>query len=162
MSPLIREKFDGQEFESLAHLVQRVSTFESQHRSLCKQKYLKGTATASDSYDAGSDEDDPGVATVEWTWGKALVSCPWLKETESAYDFDVKKADKSFDLLLEKKQLRLPAIHVIPSAEKLKGKKYCKFHNATNHNTNECRIFRLHIQKAIESNLNQPRNRQWT
>jgi hypothetical protein len=31
MSPLIREKFDGQEFESLAHLVQRVSTFENQH-----------------------------------------------------------------------------------------------------------------------------------
>jgi hypothetical protein len=29
MSPLIREKFDGQEFESLAHLVQRVSAFES-------------------------------------------------------------------------------------------------------------------------------------
>ena len=29
MSPLIREKFDGQEFESLAHLVQRVYAFES-------------------------------------------------------------------------------------------------------------------------------------
>ena len=28
--------------------------------------------------------------------------------------------------------------------------KYCTFRNATNHNTNECRIFRLHIQKAIE------------
>jgi hypothetical protein len=39
---------------------------------------------------------------------------------------------------------------VIPSAGELKGKKYYKFHNATNHNTNECRIFRLHIQKAIE------------
>jgi len=39
---------------------------------------------------------------------------------------------------------------VIPLARELEGKKYCKFHNATNHNTNECRIFRLHIQKAIE------------
>jgi hypothetical protein len=59
-------------------------------------------------------------------------------------------ADKIFDLLLEKKQLRLTANHVIPPAGELKGKKYYKFHNATNHNTNECRIFRLHIQKAIE------------
>jgi len=102
MSPLIKEKFDGQEFESLAHLVQRVSAFESWHQSLCKEKYLKGTAAMSDSYDADSDEDDPEVATAEWTWGKAHVSCPWVRETENAYDFDVKKADKIFDLLIEK------------------------------------------------------------
>jgi len=68
-----------------------------------------------------------------------------VKESENAYDFNVKKADKIFDLLLEKKQLRLPVNHVIPSAEELKGKKYCKFHNATNNNTNECKIFHLHI-----------------
>ena len=87
---------------------------------------------------------------AKWTWGNAPVSCPWVKETENTYDFDVKKADRIFDLLLEKKQLRLPANHVIPSNEELKGKKYCKFHNATNHSTNEYRIFRFHIQKAIE------------
>jgi hypothetical protein len=73
-----------------------------------------------------------------------------VKEKENIYDFDVKKADRIFDLLLEKKQVRLLANHVIPSAEELKGKKYCKFHNATNHNTSECRVFRVHIQKAIE------------
>ena len=67
MSPLAREKFDGQEFESLAHLVQRVSVFESQHRSLRKEKYLKGTTTVSDPYDADSDEDDLEVAVAKWT-----------------------------------------------------------------------------------------------
>jgi hypothetical protein len=51
-----------------------------------------------------------------------------VKEVESTYDFDVKKANMIFNLLLEKKQLRLPANHVIPSAGELKGKKYCKFH----------------------------------
>ena len=117
-------------------------SFESQHRSLHKEKYLKGTAAMSEPYDADSDGDDLEVATIEWTWGKAPVSCPWVKEIENADDFDVKKADKIFDLLLEKKQLRLPANHVIPSAEELNGKKYCKFYNATNHNTNECRILR--------------------
>jgi len=40
--------------------------------------------------------------------------------------------------------------HVIPLAKELKGKKYYKFHIVTNHSTNECRIFRFHIQKAIE------------
>ena len=76
--------------------------------------------------------------------------CPWVKEKKDVYDFDVKKADRIFDLLLEKKQLRLPTNHVIPSAEELKGKKYCEFHNSTTHNTSECKIFRVHIQKAIE------------
>ena len=76
---------------------------------------------------------------------KNIDATRWVKDTKSAYDFDVKKADKIFDLLLEKKQLKLPTNHVISSARELKGKKYSRFHNATNHNTNECRIFCLHI-----------------
>jgi hypothetical protein len=28
--------------------------------------------------------------------------------------------------------------------------KYCKWHNATSHDTNDCKIFRQHIQSAIE------------
>ena len=74
-----------------------------------KEKYLKGTVGMSDPYDADSNEDDLEVAIAKWTWGKAPISCPWVKEAESAYDFDIKKADKIFDLVLEKKQLRLPA-----------------------------------------------------
>ena len=34
--------------------------------------------------------------------------------------------------------------------EQLKNKKFCKFHNATSHSTNKCRIFRQHIQRAIQ------------
>jgi hypothetical protein len=98
-----------------------------------------------DPYDVDSNGDDSEVTIVEWTWGKAPVSCPWVKESENTYDFDVKKADRIFDLLLEKKQLRLLANHMIPLAEELKGKKYYMFHNVTNHNTNECIIFRFHI-----------------
>jgi hypothetical protein len=36
--------------------------------------------------------------------GQAPVSCPWVKESENTYNFDVKKVDKIFDLLLEKKR----------------------------------------------------------
>jgi len=67
MSPLIKEKFDGQEFESLSHLVQRVSAFKSQHRSLRKEKYSKGTAAMSDPYDADSDGDNLEVVIIKWT-----------------------------------------------------------------------------------------------
>jgi len=40
---------------------------------------------------------------------------------------------------------------VIPSAEELKKIKYCKWHNGTSHNTNECEVFRQQLQLAIES-----------
>ena len=32
----------------------------------------------------------------------------------------------------------------------MKNKKVYKFHNAASHSTNECRIFRQHIQRAIQ------------
>lgn len=94
-----------------------------------------------DSYDSYSDdEEEAEIGAAEWTWSKKPVSCPWVKVTEYNYDFDVTKADKIFDLLLEKGQIQLPSNHRIPSAEELK-KKYCKFHNTTSHSTNDCRVF---------------------
>jgi len=75
-----------------------VSAFESQHRALRKEKYLKGAAAVIDPYDADSNGDNIEVVIAEWTWSKAPVSCPWVKESENTYDFDV--ADRIFDLLL--------------------------------------------------------------
>jgi len=40
---------------------------------------------------------------------------------------------------------------VILSAEELKKIKYCKWHNATSHSTNVCKVFRQKLQLAIES-----------
>ena len=40
---------------------------------------------------------------------------------------------------------------MIPSVEELKKFKYCKWHNAISHNTNECKVFRQQLQSAIES-----------
>jgi len=48
-----------------------------------------------DPYDADSDGDDLEVVISEWTWGKAPISYPWVKESKNTYDFDVKKADKT-------------------------------------------------------------------
>ena len=64
-------------------------------RALHKEKYLKGTAAMTDPYDVDSDRDDPEVVIAECTWGKAPISCPWVKETESANDFDIKRPIRS-------------------------------------------------------------------
>ena len=87
---------------------------------------------------------------AEWNWGKktVMVPNPWGRGVEESYDFDVTKSDKLFDFLLKKGQIKLPDGHVMLPADQLKNKKFCKFHNATSYSTNECRIFRQHIQIA--------------
>ena len=84
--------------------------------------------------------------------GKKTVMVPnlWGRGVEESYDFDVTKSDKLFDFFLEKGQIKLPDNHVMLALDQLKNKKFCKFHNATSHSTNECRIFRQHIQRAIQ------------
>ena len=79
-----------------------------------------------------------------------MVPNPWGKEVEESCDFDILKVDKPFDFLLKKGQIKLPANHVILPPDQLKNKKFYKYHNATSHTTNDCRIFRQHIQRAIQ------------
>jgi hypothetical protein len=74
------------------------------------------------------------------------VSYPFGKK----FGFDITKADKIFDLLLQQGQIKLSQFHTIPSAEELKRTKYCKWHSAMSHDTNDCKIFRQQIQSAIE------------
>ena len=59
------------------------------------------------------------------------------------------KANKIFDLLLLEGQIKLKPYHKIPTDQELKNIKYCKWHNATSHDTNECKVFRQQIQSAI-------------
>ena len=102
-----------------------------------------------DSYE---DDEEEEVAMAEWNWGKKIVMVPnpWGRGIEKSYDFDVTKSNKLFDVLLEKGQIKLLDNHVMLPPDQLKNKKFCKFHNATSHSTNECRIFRQHIQRAIQ------------
>jgi len=65
-------------------------------------------------------EEEAEMGLAEWTKKKELTSCP----------FDVTKADRIFDLLLQERQIKLCANHTIPSAVELKNRKYCKWHNS--------------------------------
>jgi hypothetical protein len=76
--------------------------------------------------------------------------CPFGKKEPEKSSFDITKADKIFDLLLQQGQIKLSQFHTIPSAEELKRMKYCKWHNATSHDINDCHICRQHIQSTIE------------
>ena len=69
-----------------------------------------------------------------------MVSNPWGRGVKESYD--VTKSDKLFDFLLERGQIKLPANHVMLPPDQLKNKKFYKFHNATSHSTNECKILK--------------------
>ena len=76
--------------------------------------------------------------------------CLFGKKEPKSYGFDITKADTIIDLLLSKWLIKLKPYHKIPSEEELKNMKYCKWHNATSHDTNECKVFRQQIQLAFE------------
>ena len=104
------------------------------------------------SVDDGDEDDEEEIVAAEWNWGKktVIVPNPWGRGIEESYDFDSTKLDKLFDFLLEKEQIKLPDNHVMLPPDQLKNKKFYKFHNATSHSTNECRVFWQHIQRAIQ------------
>ena len=55
------------------------------------------------------------------------------EEEKKEFNFDITKADKIFDYLLEKGQIKLTGNHRIPSAEEHKKMRYCKYHNSNTH-----------------------------
>jgi hypothetical protein len=52
------------------------------------------------------------------------VSCSFGKKELKKFGFDITKADKIFDLLLQQGQIKLSQFHTIPSAKELKRMKY--------------------------------------
>jgi hypothetical protein len=71
------------------------------------------------------------------------------QQDEIRYTFNVAKCDRIFDYLLQKKQIKLPSGHVIPSSEQLKKHAYCKWHNSYSHATNDCNVFYCQVQLPI-------------
>nr|ABB47190.1 retrotransposon protein, putative, unclassified [Oryza sativa Japonica Group] len=146
-----REKFSSKDFNSLSHLIQKVTLHE--HRSAeVRKSSKKVNHVCPYMYGSDDEEDDSEIAAAEWVRSKKVIPCQWVKGPgkEEKYDFDITKADKIFDLLLREKQIQLLTGHTIPSAEELGKKRYCKWHNFGSHSTNDCKVFRQQIQVAIE------------
>jgi hypothetical protein len=104
-----------------------------------------------------SDNEEADMCVAEWNWGSkskpfvcsSLKSASKSRHDEMHYTFDVAKCDRIFDYLLQKKQIKLPSNHVIPSPEQLKNHAYCRWHNFYSHGTNDCNVFHRQVQSAI-------------
>jgi len=146
--PYLKEKFANQEFESISQIVQRISGHENRQYEPRRnyQKWINDTGCGSDFESDGGEE----IGLAEWVKNKKPISVPFAKKEPEKFGFDITKADKIFDMLLKEGLLKLSAYHRIPSEEELKTMVYCKFHNATSHNTNDCKVFRQQLQSAIE------------
>jgi hypothetical protein len=122
------------EFNSLAHLIQKLTTYEQRHPELYQDKFKRQ------------------VAVAERTRGANPMSCKWVKQKGPAkgFDLDMSKVEQIFDLLLKEKQLKLPEDYKPPTAQELKGRSYCKWHDSFTHNTSDCKELRRQIQSAIE------------
>jgi hypothetical protein len=121
--PNIKERFYSQEFESLSHLIQKLSNVDFRVQNPRRNPFQKKGAFIDDSSDF---EDEAEIGLAEWTRNKKSVLCLFAKKDTEKYGFDVIKADRTFHLLLQEGQIKLSPNHRIPSAEELKIHKYCK------------------------------------
>jgi hypothetical protein len=82
-----------------------------------------------------SEDEDNMIGLAESVKGKKTVSCPFGKKESEKFSFNITKADKIFDVLLQQGQIKLSQFHTIPSAEELKRMKYCKWQKMQCHMT---------------------------
>ncbi|XP_016164499.1 uncharacterized protein LOC107607021 [Arachis ipaensis] len=134
----MRRKLLNMHIPDLAHLAEKVhqtklmkkekEKYRSEHRSKSKP-FTRKEKVAYVTMESSEEELD-FEAEVDWA--------------------ELKKGPSYiFDVLLKDKQLILPDGRTLLSVKDLKGKPYCKFHQATSHSTNSCVRFRDLIQEAI-------------
>jgi hypothetical protein len=101
------------------------------------------------------DDKSTEVYSTEMVWPKqakssaccSLQSVQKKRQEEVTFTFNVGKCDKIFDELLKNGNIKIN--HIVPSADELKRRAYCKWHNSFSHATNDCNVFRRQIQSAI-------------
>jgi hypothetical protein len=160
MLPAIREKLFEMEFDNLGQLSHRLSLMSNQAYGFKKDSRFVKHNDIADIYnqfleraDQRSEYDDEEeIAAAEIIWGKEplTVNQGWIKQAKGTYDFDATKADKLFDFLVKEGRIKLPEGHSMLRLDGVKDKKYCGFHDRNSHSINECRVFRMRIQKAIQ------------
>jgi hypothetical protein len=159
MLPVVREKLFGMEFDNLGQLSQKLSLMSNQAYGFKDTRFAKHNDIA-DIYNQfleradqmGDSDDEEEVAAAEIMWGKEPLTMNqrWIKQTKGIYDFDVTKADKLFELLVKEGRIKLPEGHSMLRPDGVKEKCYCGFHDRNSHSINDCRVFRMRIQKAIQ------------
>jgi hypothetical protein len=156
----IREKLFGMEIDDLGQLSHRLSLMSNQAYGFKKDSRFVKHNDIADIYnqfleraDQGDEYDDEEeIAAAEIVWGKEplTVNQRWIKQDKGIYDFDMTKVDKLFEFLVKEGQIKLPEGHSMLRPDEVKEKRYCGFHDRNSHSINECRVFRMRIQNAIQ------------
>jgi hypothetical protein len=104
---------------------------------------------------SSSNNESKEVYAAEIVWLKQAKSsaCSSLqpvqkkRSEEVKFTFNVSKCDKIFDELLKNGNIKIN--YIVPLADELKRRAYCKWHNSFSHATNDCNMFRRQIQSSI-------------
>jgi hypothetical protein len=160
MLPAVREKLFGMEFDNLGQLSQKLSLMSNQAYGFKKDTRFNKHHDIADIYNQfleradqmEDSDDDQEVTAAEIMWGKEPLTMNqrWIKQTKGTYDFDVTKADKLFEFLVKDGRIKLPEGHSMLRPDGVKEKRYCGFHDRNSPSINDCRVFRMRIQKAIQ------------
>jgi hypothetical protein len=160
MLPDVREKLFGMEFDNLGQLSQKLSLMSNQAYGFKKDARFGKQHDVADIYNQflekadqmEDSDDDQEVAAAEIMWGKEPLTMNqrWVKQTKGTYDFDVTKADKLFEFLVKEGRIKLPEGHSMLRPNGVKEKCYYGFHDRNSHSINDCRVFRMRIQRAIQ------------
>jgi len=73
--PHLKDKYASQEFESLSHLVQRISDQDNRVFEPTKN-WNKKVSFVDEAEDSNSDEE-PVIGLPEWVKNKKAISCPF-------------------------------------------------------------------------------------
>ena len=82
----------------MSHLAQRLACVDVRTPVLGRTMLQKKVNIAGDSSDFNEEAE---IGLAEWTRKKELVLCLFAKKEKEKYGFDVTKADRIFDLLLQ-------------------------------------------------------------
>ena len=96
--PHIKDKYASQEFESLSHLVQRISDQDIKPFEP-KRAWNKKVSFVDEVASSDSDEE-PVIGLAEWVKNKKRMSCPFGHKEPEKFAFDTTKADRIFEFLL--------------------------------------------------------------
>jgi hypothetical protein len=100
-------------------------------------------------HNQSSSNDEPKeVYTAEIVWPEQAKSsaCSSLqpvqmkRQEKVKFTFNVGKCDKIFDKLLKNGNIKID--YIVPPADELRHRAYCKWHNPFSYATNDCNVFR--------------------
>ena len=137
LRPSIKEKIEHYEFNNVNQLMQKAISIESRLKeSRDAYKSHRQHVHVIDVCSNWSDDDNKEFLATEIKWlaENKLVTCSSLKpihknqNEEVKFTFDFSKYDQIFDELLKYGYIRIN--YIMPSADELKRRAYCKYHNS--------------------------------